>query len=352
MLVYWLLFFIPLLALVYPARNSHALQNISWLFAGIFFTLIIGFRYEVGGDWSSYLDKIYTLEYLKESGATWLAHRTIGNDAGYSLLNWFSVSLGGGIYLVNLVCACIFMAGIMTFCKRQPVPWLALLIAVPYIIIVLGMGYTRQGVAFGFELLALNAFANGRLRRFVILIILGALFHKSLVLLLPLAAVANSRNRLLTLTWVSVTVAVAGLLLLQEHHEAMWNNYVTRGRESDGGPIRVAMNAIPAAMILLFRHRLFPRDNERKLYICMALAALACIPLVFLASTAVDRMALYLMPIQIALFARLPFIFRNTLVRSAFTWGIVAFYALIEFVWLNFASHAHAWLPYQFAWFK
>jgi hypothetical protein len=35
---------------------------------------------------------------------------------------------------------------------------------------------------------------------------------------------------------------------------------------------------------------------------------------------------------------------RNTL----FTVAVVLYYALIQFVWLNYASHAFAWLPYQF----
>ena len=28
--------------------------------------------------------------------------------------------------------------------------------------------------------------------------------------------------------------------------------------------------------------------------------------------------------------------------------GVLGFYGLVQFVWLNFADHAHLWLPYRF----
>jgi hypothetical protein len=64
--------------------------------------------------------------------------------------------------------------------------------------------------------------------------------------------------------------------------------------------------------------------------------------LVLPSSTAVDRLALYVMPLQIAVLSRFPLLF-----GPAGT-VIVALYSLaIEFVWLNFTTHARFWIPYQ-----
>jgi hypothetical protein len=81
----------------------------------------------------------------------------------------------------------------------------------------------------------------------------------------------------------------------------------------------------------------------------MAVFALACVPMVAVSSTAVDRVALYLIPLQLFVFSRLPRLATTTKVRTPLVLGIVAFYAAVQFVWLNFATHAQYWVPYQFA---
>ena len=43
-----------------------------------------------------------------------------------------------------------FTYGLFRICRQQPNPWLALVVATPFLIIVVGMGYTRQAAAMGF----------------------------------------------------------------------------------------------------------------------------------------------------------------------------------------------------------
>lgn len=339
---YWLMFALPVLAILSPMRGAPGLTRMAWLSLGVLFTLLIGFRYQVGGDWENYL-RMHELAVgvpLAESIGT--------SDPGYAALNWLAGVAGGGIYLVNLVCGAIVMAGVITFSRRQPQPWLALLVAVPYMIMVVAMGYTRQSVAMGFELLALVALMDGRMRRFVVFVVCGALFHKSAIVLLPLAMLTNSRNRVWTLVWVGLTGLGLGMAILAEHYEALWQNYVEAQMVSEGGPIRVAMNALPAALLLMFRKRLAPDEDERRLWMWMAVFSLACIPLVGLASTAVDRVALYFMPIQLYVFSRVHRLFRSPLFKAVAVAAVVLGYGLVQWVWLNYASHAFAWLPYQF----
>ncbi|MDQ3039673.1 MAG: EpsG family protein, partial [Pseudomonadota bacterium] len=256
--------------------------------------------------------------------------------------------VGGSIYWVNFVCACVLMWGTIVFCRRQPNPWLALLAAVPYMLVVVGMGYTRQAGALGFALLGLSALGDGRVRAFVVWIIVGALFHKSAVLLLPIAALANSRNRILTGALVLLTTALTYYLLLADSAEKLWANYVDADLQSEGGLVRVVMNAVPALLLLVFRHRLVPDPGERRLWCWIAVFALACVPLVGLASTAVDRVALYLIPLQLFVFSRMPRLAATTQTRTPVVLGIVAYYAAVQYVWLNYATHAPYWTPYQF----
>ena len=81
----------------------------------------------------------------------------------------------------------------------------------------------------------------------------------------------------------------------------------------------------------------------------MSLLALASVAWLFLSSssTAVDRVALYLIPLQLFVFARLPDVLGGG--RSIRTWviAIVIYYTAVLIVWLNFATHAFAWVPYH-----
>ena len=64
------------------------------------------------------------------------------------------------------------------------------------------------------------------------------------------------------------------------------------------------------------------------------------------APTATDRISLYFLPIQIAVFAKLPTLVQNRGFSQLCTVGIVFGYALVLFVWLNFALNANDWIPY------
>jgi apolipoprotein N-acyltransferase len=64
-------------------------------------------------------------------------------------------------------------------------------------------------------------------------------------------------------------------------------------------------------------------------------------------STADDRVALYLIPLQLFVLSRLPDVMmRDQALASVFL--VVLCSALIQFVWLNFAVHAEYWVPYRF----
>ena len=339
---FWLMFLIPAWAVLVPRALPARQARWVWFVVGSLFAAMIGFRHEVGGDWLNYL-----VEFSHASTLTLLEAAALP-DPGHAVVNWLVAQTGEGIYVVNFLYAVPLMAGTVIFSRRQPNPWLALLAAVPYMLIVVGMGYSRQSVALGFALLGLVALGDGRVRTFVLWVVCGALFHKSAVLLLPIAALASSRNRLLTGVLVLATTVLIYYLLLADSAERMWETYVEQQMQSQGGAIRVAMNAMPALLLLMFRRRLLPHPDERKLWMWLAMLALICIPLVDLASTAVDRIALYLIPLQLLVAARLPRVASTTGTRTVLVLGIIGYFFAVQYVWLNYATHARLWVPYQF----
>ncbi len=341
MLPYWFLFFLAVAGMALFGRGGSRGEKIAWWAVCSVFALMIGLRHQVGGDWYQYL---YHFDHMSRSRLNEVWEYS---DPGYYFLNWLVAKWGGDIYWLNTICGLMVMGGLGIFCRAQPLPWLGLAVAVPYMITVVAMGYTRQAVALGFALVGLTYLGKQKNVGFVIPVLMGATFHKSAVLLLPIAALAASRSRLWTWVWVGVTTAIGAQLLLMEESERLWDVYVEQQMESQGGQIRVAMNAVPAALFLLLRRRLTNELGERRLWWWFAVFSMACVPLVGIASTAVDRVALYFIPLQVFVFSRVHRGARDPGGRKLVVGVTVVYYAAVLFVWLNYASHAQYWVPYQ-----
>ncbi len=341
MFPYWFLLTVPLALAFIWGRLARRAESGAWFLVWVLFSLAIGLRHDVGGDWKTY---IFLLN-LQEGKA--FSEVLSEGDPGYYLLNWVVIHLGGGIYWVNTLCGMIVMAGVVRFARSLPLPWLALFVAIPYLIIVVSMGYTRQSAALGFLLLGLVSLGRSRVWGFIFWVMLGAAFHKSAVLMLPVAALASTSNRVWTWLWGGVISLLGAYLFVFDSADALWTNYVEANYQSQGALIRVIMNAVPAALFLLLRRRFELSEEEKKLWMWLALLSMVCIPLVILSSTATDRVALYLIPMQMFVFAHLPFVSCMARNRAIIVLGIISYYTMVQFVWLFFGGHAFAWLPYR-----
>ncbi|WP_159726016.1 EpsG family protein [Methylosinus sp. Ce-a6] len=357
MLPYWLMFLAPALVAAGMRGTRAAIWEtrhpLAWGFVWLSLTVLIGFREQVGGDWGSY-EKM-----LNNTAGLGFLDVLSTNDPGYSLLNWCSLAFDFDVYGVNLVGGAIFAFGLVTFCRAQPQPWLALAVAVPYLVIVVAMGYSRQAIALGFILLGLVALADGSMWKFAIWVALGATFHRTAVLVLPIAALASSKNKYWTAAWISLLGVGMYKALLEKDADNLYQNYVAAEMQSEGALIRALMGAVPAIIFLLWRKRFHFRESEAALWRWLASisAALPFVLLVTSASTVVDRMALYVLPLQLVVFSRLPDSFvtpetegdiSSAGASSGIRVAILAYYGAVLFIWLNFANHAYYWLPYRF----
>lgn len=347
---YWILFLVPAwLAMSRPPASQASAKREQglWRLTFVLLALMIGLRHEVGGDWETYLDFIHQASDVPIRD--FLSNQK--NDFSYNFLNWLAASLGLGLYFVNTVCATIFSWGLVVFCKAQPRPWLALAVAVPYLVIVVAMGYTRQAVAIGLIMPGLAALSERKIFRFVIFIVLASTFHKTALILMPLAVLASSKNKFLSTLWIGLTFALFYFLLLQDSVASLKTNYIDARYDSSGAAIRVAMNAVPAVVFLWLRRRFILSKEDRVFWTLMSIGALGFVVLLYVSpsSTAVDRMALYWIPLQLFVFSRLPSALTPQGSHSALWVRIIVAYSLsVQFVWLLFAKTAFAWLPYQF----
>ena len=305
--------------------------------------MLVGFRYQVGGDWAAYKGM-----FLSAHGDLKSILRR--GDPGYQFLNWSAVQLGGGIWLVNLACGLIFAWGLFRLVRTQPDPWLSMLVSIPYLVIVVAMGYSRQAVAIGFLMAGFARLIRGAsIVKFALYVAVAALFHRTAVVALALAALTKDRGVLLNLIVVAMGALLLYYSLLASSVDTLLKNYVVAQYSSQGAAIRVAQNVIPASIFFLQSRSLGFSEDERKIWRNYSIAVAICLVMLLVgrASTSVDRIALYLLPLQIVMLPRIA----HWLVKGDEVSGrlyVVVYCFAVQFVWLNFADNAVYWIPYRF----
>jgi hypothetical protein len=302
--------------------------------------LMIGLRYQVGGDWFAY-QRMFSFARI----ATFNQIFALG-DPGYQLVNWLAPQVGGGIWLVNLICGVIFAWGLLAFARVQPIPWLAIVVAIPYLVIVVAMGYSRQGVAIGILMAGLARLARGgSTQSFIFYVVAAALFHRTAIVVLPLVILSGERNRALNLLLALAFSFVLYDFFLSGSSDRFVANYIKAAYNSQGAAIRVAMSIVPATIFLLNQRRLGFSDQQIKMWRNFSLAAFLFLVLLLVlpSSTAVDRLALYISPLQIAILSRIPLATRSNFAKLP----IILYSFAVQFVWLNYADNASEWVPYQ-----
>ena len=327
--------------------NARRIASSTQLALGVFLTLLIGLRVQVGGDWFNYFG------YINRSLGLYFYEVFLNPEPGYGLLNWVGANWGGGLFFVNTVCGLIFSVGLIAFCRAQPRPWLALTLAFPYLITVVAMGYSRQGVAIGLEMIALLALQRDRLLHFLGWIAFAATFHRTVLVLLVLPASTLSGSmrfsQLIRLSLVAISFYGLYSAVIEPNIDYYLEGYLLAEYQSQGALIRVALCVLPALAFLLNRRRFHLPLSIQRIWTLLSLMALAAaIGLATVASsTVVDRLALYLIPLQLFVGSRLPDTRLFGISPGQWNQQMIFFSLVVLLVWLFFAGHSYAWLPYR-----
>jgi hypothetical protein len=352
MLIYWLLLAFPaIMAMVYPvgaAGAARAPLRMGRLFAFSMFialyTLAGTFRFETGGDWLTY-DLMF-----EDMRSDTLSYALTATDPLYGFLNWFSAQIGTGLYLVNGVCCLVLVYGVVRVATSFREPWLAVLIAVPYLLIVVGFGYVRQGAAIGMMLLAIASMDRSNPVRTVVYLIVAVAFHSTAALTIPLFVFGMApRNKLLA-TAAGIVGAAAFVLVLAPRLQYFEVGYLDSEYDSTGTATRLVMSVVPSVLIVLCWRKFLVGVKARPVWLMMALANFAAVVALVISpsTTAVDRIALFFSVIQMAAYGEF-----RTLVGISDRMAqfvrliLIAVAVAVQSVWLIFGTHAAFWVPYR-----
>lgn len=330
-------------ALAPPRSSTHMLAFWTILFSMFIFS---GYRYWVGCDWFGYLNQ-YSIQWNEGYDDA-----IIRRDPAHWLLMEFLQQNGFGFFELNLVTTFLFLFGLQAFARRQVDPLGFLVLAFPILIINMPMSAIRQAVAIGFLCLALTAFIDRRAMRFMAFLSLGGLFHSSAFLFfvfVPFIHGAYSNRNIL----MAMALIAPGLFFLAstDSAEVATGRYIAGDIDAAGAMFRASLLIITGLIFLLVLRKpwkkIFPQDY--KLASISAAMMMTLVPLILISSVIADRIGYYLIPAQLMIFTRMPYLVQKTS-KGFFQMLPYAMLTLTFVVWTQKSAHFDkCYLPYESA---
>src|SRR5690606_3967373 len=200
----------------------------------------------------------------------------------------------------------------------------------------------------GLFFLAILSIERDKLAKYLFWVALAATLHKSAIVMAPLGVLASSNNRALTISMAAALLPIAYFVFLAEHLDELTYRYVTRSLDSGGAAVRLLLGAIAGSCFLLFVRKYVPDPSVRRFWTLSAIGSLAVFVVLPIApsTTALDRVALYFIPLQLVTIPILPdrLAFHSRAMASAVI--IILFGAMLG-TWLTTSSYAPRWVPYR-----
>lgn len=338
MLGYWVLIGLPVL-LSFVALPKKIL-NLSLFAIGLIYILFIGLRYEVGADRWAYARMYESIASLS------LKEALSYTEPSFAALNWLLAKMDAGVYWVNFIGSIFFVSGLIRFAKTTPLPFLALVAVTPYLVIAIGMSAARQSVAIGLVFHLMASWRQGLFTKLSFSTV-AASFHYSAIMsfifvLQSIKMPAWVKGGLLMIG----AVAAYPILNATEAVAKYQKTYLEDNIVSSGALMHALLNAVPAVIYLIFMRKWKTRFGESDLLPMLALLSILSVFGVPISSTGIDRLALYLSPIQMIVYGSLPFLFGRQY-KIILSSTIIVLHMVILFWWLNYANTASGFVPYN-----
>jgi hypothetical protein len=197
--------------------------------------------------------------------------------------------------------------------QRQQNKIAFLILLFPILIINMPMSGIRQGSAIGFLFIAFIALLDRSTLKYAFFVIMAFLFHKSAIIFLALLPLTlGDLTRLRALLFSIPTALAAAVLFLSDSfaHYLMIYGRNALAEESSGAVFRTGFLALTSVHYFLFLRRPWKRYFLNDYQIILIFAWLMLLPLAIsqFSSVMADRVAYYLIPMQVLIFTRIPYL--------------------------------------------
>lgn len=344
MLPYFLILALPSVLSIFSRRR---VNPVLMLLVGLLFVLFMGLRFEVGMDWGNYI-AIHEIVADSPFYAVFLDTE----PASYALF-WVSKYLNNDTLFTNIVAAVLLIVGVFSFAKRTLNPWLAVVSAAPYLIIVFGMTGIRQAMAVGIMLFFLARLERSGFVKQGLWVLVASLFHTSALINFVMLIMQTRRHLVVKLIGIAALSSagffLSSSLLFYSDNIAFYQDAYLSDEDSivsPGALMHVALVWIPAVGYFVFKRRLDPYLHNVALMNFGAWATLVVLVLYFVSSTAASRLTLYLYFVPMMFYPAAVQLLGPARRQVLIFLVVVAHFALLA-IWLVYANNSAAHIPYR-----
>jgi hypothetical protein len=274
-------------------------QEAAFLFLSLLFLLFfMGTRYEVGCDFTGYQNRFENIDpYASPLDV-------LGRDEmAFVFLEYMTRTSGADFVWLIFLATAIIIGCYWAFLRKVHSPILILALLFPIMMLQLGMSGIRQGIAVGFLLVAMIPFMSGKRLWTGFWILVGAQFHTSVIILLPIAFLAGREIDIKRLIAAMLLLPPLAVLIVGDRVELYQDRYIDQiygDQSSDGAVYRYLLNLVPAIALLIYRNAVrFAYPREFSMLYITAMATVAMAPLTVLSTFALHRLNFYMMPFTI-----------------------------------------------------
>lgn len=210
---YFSLLFLITSGYYFCIKKTINLYKIIYLFlTGIIFTAFVSFRYAIGFDYYSYRTIFNT---IRETSFSEINH-IYTKELLFIYLNKL-ISYFGGTYHIFLFITGIFIhtCALYIIYRYSKLPWISVYFYFTFQFLAHNMNLIRQSLAVSFVLLSYTFLKEKKFFPYVIIILIGAGFHRSILCMIPFYFLLNYVKKLKSMLTIGVITLIIYLTMDQ-----------------------------------------------------------------------------------------------------------------------------------------
>ena len=352
MLIYFEIYFFLYLISIINIDIEKNFKRILYFFLFVFFLFFLSGKLNVGGDYVSYLNW-----YNRIDGNYAYDPKLLFNTLIY-VLKLFNLDY----FYLHLLCSFIFLFGVFKFLNLAEEKLLLLIILVPFVIYIVGIGYLRQSMAIGFILLGIYFWYYDKIGKYLIFTILATLVHfSSIIFLLLNFSLIKSKIPNKKIFYLIIISLIIFLIFFEIYFEdaLIFLNKIGADYKGIDNSIykylKFAVHLIPLILFIFFFNQ-FKKDKKLfDLFFFNFIFFIIIFVLLIYFTYRIPEMTY--IPV-IAERVLIPFLIIESLILVKFYYFFVVnkfifkllllnYYLLQLYIWMEFAKNSHAWKPYK-----
>jgi len=333
------------------------LDDIKSKYSNSFFILLfsyllflIGLRYEIGGDWINYFNNFQAINNIFFSN---YFEQDLGilfkTEPVLVLLNLITPN----IYIFNLSCSFIFLLGLFVLISSFDDKYLSIVIAIPFLILLVALGYQKQSVTLGFLMLSYNFYIRNNFFLFIVFALISCLSHYSasfIIIFILYDLIINKKTKinLFILILFIIFIIMFIIISFDKINNVLINNYILEKQRSISNGVipRLSIQIISIIFFFISYKYWNNRIEIKRIILFNIILTILTLPFVTLYSNLIDRMLFYFMIIQLMIFGNYRIILYNKFYLM-FRVSIYTLYLFLTFFWFTFSYFADYWVPYN-----